>query len=188
MKQHLPDAKLIACLRDPTERAYSRFWNSKAEYDKNATLTFEQKLIDRPEFIAEGFYFDQLSRFYGLFPRDNILVTLYDDLHADPVAFMQSLYRFLGVDTSFDAGLRDIRVNAAAGKKRLAKSRVLWGASKLLTHLGMHTAAESLRRDNRVEMPPMNQQTRDHLNNVYGTHNRKLEQLIGRDLSQWGRC
>jgi hypothetical protein len=72
MRQDLPGARLIARLRNPTERAYSRYWNSKTKYEKNAALTFEQKLAERPQFIAEGFYFDQLGRFYDLFPREQL--------------------------------------------------------------------------------------------------------------------
>jgi len=185
MWKHLPGAKLIACLRNPTERAYSRYWNSKAKYRKNAGLTFEQKLVDRPEFIAEGFYFDQLKRFYNLFPREQILVTLYDDLRDRPGEFLREIYRFLGVAASFDAGLEGIRVNAAAGKRHLARSGIVWSASALLAYIGLRSAAERLRKDNSVTIPPMSPETREHLVEVYKDKNRDLEQLIGRDLSHW---
>ena len=92
--KHVPDVKLIASLRNPTERAYSRFWNSKAFYDRNINMSFEDKLEDRPEFIAEGMYCDQLERFYDLFPRENILILLFDDLKADPAQFMRRIYEF----------------------------------------------------------------------------------------------
>ena len=185
MQKHLPNAKLIACLRNPTERAYSRYWNSKAKYKKNAGLTFEQKLVERPEFIAEGFYFDQLERFYRLFKKEQILVTLYDDLRDHPVTFMRAIYSFLNVDTSFDAGLDGIRVNAAAGKKRLAKSSIVYTASKLLGHIGLRATAELVRRANSVSMPPMRPETRGRLIEIYKDQNRKLQQLIGRDLGHW---
>jgi hypothetical protein len=185
MHRHLPDAKLIACLRNPTERAYSRYWNSKAKYEKNAELTFEQKLLDRPEFIVEGFYFDQLMRFYNVFPREQILVTLYDDLRDHPVEFMQTIYGFLGVDATFDARLNDIRINASAGKKLLAKSRIAWNTSKFLAKCGMRSAAEWLRKENSIAIPPMTPQTREYLVGVYREPNRKLQQLIGRDLGHW---
>lgn len=185
MKRHLPHAKLIACLRNPTERAYSRYWNSKAKYKQNAGLTFEQKLAEKPEFVSEGFYFDQLVRFLEVFDRKQLLITLYDDLRDQPIDFMRGIYGFLGVDSSFDAGLDGIRVNAAAGKKQLAKSSILWSASKLLAHFGMRSAAERMRIDNSVDIPVMAPQTHDYLVGVYAEQNRRLEQLIGRNLSQW---
>ena len=48
-----------------------------------------------------GLYFAQLSRYYARFPAEQIAVFLYDDLVAAPVELTQSIYRFLGVDTSF---------------------------------------------------------------------------------------
>jgi hypothetical protein len=185
MKRHLPDAKLIACLRNPTERAYSRYWNSKAKYKRNAGLTFEQKLAEKPEFVAEGFYYDQLDRFLKVFDRKQMLITLYDDLRDHPIDFMRGIYGFLDVDSSFDAKLDGIRVNAAAGKKQLAKSSILWNTSKLLAHLGMRSTAERLRMDNSVEIPDMDPRTHDYLVGVYAEQNRQLGQLIGRNLSHW---
>jgi hypothetical protein len=113
------------------------------------------------------------------------VVTLYDDLRDHPVEFMRAIYTVLGVDTSFDAGLGGIRVNAADGKKLLAKSGVVWSASTLLAHVGMRSAAEWLRRENSVTMPPMSPQTHARLVDVYKEQDRLLQELIGRDISQW---
>jgi hypothetical protein len=113
------------------------------------------------------------------------LDTLYDDLRDQFVQFMQTIYGFLGVDATFDAGLQDIHINASAGKKLLAKSRIAWNTSKLLAKVGMRSAAERLRKENSIEMPAMTTQTRDYLVGLYAEPNRKLQQLIGRDLGHW---
>lgn len=187
IRRHLPNVKLIASLRNPIERAYSRYWDSKARWAKNAPLSFEEKLKDRPEFIQEGFYANQLTRYYDNFPKEQILVLLYDDLVATPVQFMSKIYAFIGVDPTFDAGLGSSQINASSGKNRLAKSKILWFMSRSLKYMGFIFAAEAIRTKNCVEIPPMSPETRHMLIDTYGDENIKLGQLIGRELGAWNR-
>ena len=181
----LPGAKLIACLRNPVERAYSRYWNSKAKFDHNAKLTFEDKIRTKPEFIQEGFYFDQLVRFHELFPQDHIRVLLYDDIRDRPESFMKDIYEFLGVDPEIHTGFERARINTAAGKRNLARSKPLWYVSRALSRANLHTAATRLSKFNSKEMPPMNPETKQRLIEVYRESNQKLGQLINRDLNIW---
>jgi hypothetical protein len=187
IRQSMPDVRLIASLRNPVERAYSRYWNAKAKFDVNAGFSFEEKLKSKPEFIEEGYYVDQLERYYALFPGDRILVLLYDDLVADPRQFIRRVYEFLGVDPGFTTGFEGARINTAAGKKRLARSKALWYASRALSRLNMHGLSERVSRANSVAMPPMSPQTRSLLVNVYREKNIRLQALIDRDLEQWNR-
>jgi len=185
IKKCLPNVKLIACLRNPVERAYSRYWNSKAKFDHNAKLTFEDKLHAKPEFIQEGFYFDQLVRFLELFPSDQMLVLLYDDIRDRPGTFMKDIYEFIGVDPSIHTGFEHARINTAAGKRNLAKSRLLWYVSRALSRANLHTAATRLSQFNSKPIPTMTPETRQRLIEVYRESNQKLGQLINRDLSIW---
>jgi hypothetical protein len=184
---HLPQAKLIASLRNPVDRAYSRYWNTRAKHARNRNVSFEEKLSERPEFIREGFYAEHLERFLALYPRDRLMVLLYDDLVADGRAFMRRIYEFVGVDPQFRAAVEGVTVNRAAGKKFLAHSRALWLASRGLGFLGIHRLAERLHTANSVKLPPMDPGTRRQLHEIYRPHNARLERLIGRDLSHWER-
>jgi hypothetical protein len=185
IRKHIPDAKLIVSLRNPIERAYSRFWNAKARYDRNVRMTFEQKLMDRPEFIAEGMYFDQLNRYYALFPKDKILVLLYDELVRDPEAFIRRVYEFLGVREGVRSGWEFVKINQATGKGYLAKSGAFSALSSATSRLKLHRVAAYLNARNSVELPPMNSETRRFLRDVYYEQNCKLQQLTGLDLSAW---
>jgi hypothetical protein len=187
IKQHLPDVKLIASLRNPVDRAYSRFWNSKAKYEQNIGLSFEEKLRQKPEFIREGFYGAQLQRFFELFPRERILVLLYDDMIEDPRGFMRRMYQFLDVDPDFVSGCESHRVNAAAGKKYLARSQTMWLASRALSRIRLRSLAERVRKANATPLPQMNPGTRRMLHDIYAGEIRQLQELIGRDLSRWNR-
>jgi len=186
--KHLPGVKLIVSLRNPVDRAYSHFLNVKAKHEHNLDLTFEEKLRKvrgGAEIIREGFYAEHLSRYYALFPRESILVLLYDELVADPKAFLERIYRFLEVDPSFDSPAIDARINMAVGKKHLARSRPLWYLSRALSRLDAHRLSERLRRLNARPAPQMSGETRRMLIDIYREANKELERLIGRDLSHW---
>jgi hypothetical protein len=185
IRKCLPGVKLVACLRNPVERVYSRCWNSKAKFDHSAELTFEEKLRAKPEFIQEGLYFDQLARFFQSFPREDMRVLLYDDIRDRPASFMKDVYEFIGVDPSIHTGFESARINTAAGKRNLARSRLLWYMSRALSRANLHTAATRLSRFNSKPMPPMNPETRRELVEVYRESNRKLGELLKRDLSSW---
>lgn len=186
--RHLPDVKLIVSLRNPVDRAYSHYMNVKAKHEHNAGLSFEEKLRKvrgRAEIVKEGLYADQLRRYYALFPADNVLVLLYDDLVADPRAFLRRIYEFLGVDAGFEAPALSARINMAAGKKHLARSSMLWYLSRALSRLDAHGLSERLRRLNARPEPEMSAETRRMLIETYRQKNAELAELIGRDLSHW---
>jgi hypothetical protein len=149
-------------------------------------MSFEGKLKDRPEFIEEGMYYDQLQRYYALFPRENILVLLFDEIKSDPKSIMRQIFEFIGVEPDFETGWETVRVNQAAGKGNLAKSPFfLANLSKVLMHLRMHSLAQFVRDINSLDEPPMSEEMRKTLQAVYCDQNRKLEELIGRDLGHW---
>ena len=185
---HLPDIKLIACLRDPVERLYSRYWNAKAKYPENTDLTFEQKLEKKPLFIHEGLYADHLERYFRLFPRENILITFYEDLKDNPGGYLRNIYRYLSVDEGFESPLLKQTVNSAASKNKISKSKALWHLYQGLMKIRAFGLAEYVHRANMIPYPPMRQETRRWLvEDVYAESNRRLSDLVGRDLSHWSR-
>lgn len=188
IEKHLPNVKLIASLRNPVDRAYSHFMNVKAKHEHNADLTFEEKLRKvrgEAEIIKEGFYADHLKRYYALFPPENILVLLYDELATDPKAFLRRIYRFLEVDPDFESDATEARINMAAGKKRLARSAPLWYLSRALSRLDAHRLSERIRKLNARPEPGMSAETRQMLIDTYREKNAELEALLGRDLRHW---
>lgn len=186
--QHLPNAKLIVSLRNPVERLYSRYWNSKAKYVSNRDLSFEEKIKQKPLFIGEGFYYDHLTRYYRLYPREQILVLLYDDLEKDPHGFLSEIYKFLGVDPEFTSDYQEIKINSAAAKKYVGKSQLLWNIHRGLMRVRLFSLARMVEDMNRNEYPPMHAETKRWLvEEVYKDKNRQLEELIGRDLTAWNR-
>ncbi len=185
IKADLPDAMLIASLRNPVDRLYSHYWNVKSKFPENADLSFEEKIAQKPSFIEEGFYFDQLQRYFRYFAKDQILILLFDDLESKPMELLHEVYRFLHVDPNFDPGMASRRMNASSSKKLLGKSQILWYLHRGLLRIGMLRLAHFIERMNRREIPPMRRETRKQLVEVYRPKNQELQELIGRDLTHW---
>ena len=101
--KHLPNVKLVACLRNPAERAYSDYrYNIQEKGRFSLYKDFEEVLKNDKDFVKRGFYFKQLKEYFELFPRENILILFYEDLKRDPIEFIHDIYKFLGLkDTKF---------------------------------------------------------------------------------------
>ena len=115
----LPDAKLIATLRDPVERAWSQY---RHEVDLGfETLSFEealaaedsrlageeQRLASDPRavsfahqhhgYVARGRYAEQLERWYEHVAPERLLLVRAEDLFADPAPELRRVADLLGV-------------------------------------------------------------------------------------------
>jgi hypothetical protein len=92
----LGPVRVMACLRDPVERAWSSYL-----YARKHGLwpePFGEALRTRPELLGHGRYATGLGRFLQRFPRELVLVALFDDLVVDPQGFLDTVTDFLGVD------------------------------------------------------------------------------------------
>jgi len=113
----VPEAKLIAILRDPAESAYSGFLMTRKNGRKPLSdfaraLEAEEGRVKDDWWIGrykrKGFYHAELSLYYGLFGPEQIRVYLHEDLEEDPSGVVRNAHGFLGVDDSFcpDVSLR----------------------------------------------------------------------------------
>ena len=203
IRRYIPEAKLIAILRNPIDRAYSHFLHmvrsGTEPLDDIAQALREEEVGIHKErtfqdYIGRGLYYDQLKRYFGMFPRERVRVYLYEDLSDAPISTVQDAFRFLGVNDSFvpDVSLRrnvsgnpkykslDTLLRRQSRIKHAAKvylpARMRWRLSK---------AFDDLKTRNLVEPPPLRSEVRRQLISVYREDILKLQALIHRDLSGW---
>ena len=93
----LPDCRLIAILRNPIDRAYS--WYQYARRTRNDSRDFERFVREEPAALGAGLYHRHLHRYLALFPREALLVLVYEELVRDPASELGRLARFLGIGT-----------------------------------------------------------------------------------------
>ncbi len=115
IREQSPDARLIAILRDPTERARSHYeWAVQAGWE---TQPFEEAIHDllkadaleaaraRPQentgYITWGEYGRILAGYFAEFSAERILVLYTSDLKHDPAGVMRQIFAFLEVNDSY---------------------------------------------------------------------------------------
>jgi hypothetical protein len=124
MAQVIPQARLIALLRNPVERAYSDYQmvarkdrehktfeeairlEASAEAGKARPLGKEGEnsegedravLDEDSEYLSRGLYVDQLLRWSQFFPREQLLVLKSEDLFENPHETLKTVLEFLGL-------------------------------------------------------------------------------------------
>ena len=88
--------RLMVTLRDPLDRAFSSYLYMLKMGQQPGT--FGAALRSRPELLDHGRYGTGLARFAATVGADRIYIAVFDDLVADPQAFVTDLLSWLGLD------------------------------------------------------------------------------------------
>lgn len=96
MRADLPNVKLIAILRNPAERAFSQYRFQVRQ--QNLRCSFSERMEQEEELFVRGLYFDQLSRYFDIFPRQNLKVFIFEKVMFAPDRTLNEIATFLGVD------------------------------------------------------------------------------------------
>jgi hypothetical protein len=161
----VPDAKLIALLRDPVDRALSHYHHEVAlgrepltfeeaiEAEPERTRGEEERLVREPgyfshawwdyAYLARGRYAEQLERWLAVFSREQLLVVASDELAVEPGQTYGRVLDFLG-EPAHELG--------------------------------------SYQRDYELSYDEMRPDTRRRLAEHFAEPNRRLYELLGRDL------
>lgn len=201
IQHYIPNAKLIAILRDPVERAYSNFLNSVRE-DLEPITDFTQAMQAESERICNnwsprwyykqrGFYYAQLKRYFDRFDRNQIKVYLYEDLQSNSIGLMQDMFRFLGVDDTFvpdtfqKHNVSGIPRNKALHKFLKPSNPIGSILRPLLPSKLRQGLKNSLINFNLRKKPQLSSEVRRQFIEEYREDILKLQDLIQRDLSSW---
>lgn len=196
IKKYVPDAKMIAILRNPVDRAYSNYLHCRRDgresiEDFSMALQAEKQRIaakwsDLWHYKKQGFYSEQVSRYLGLFDREQLLFLLYDDFAANPIQFVQDIFHFLGVDNTFAVDM-SVRHNRAGIPKNATYLKIYKSVQKhsaQLKRIVPYSIRQAMRRQ-MLEQPRLAEEDRIALAREYHTDILQLSELIGCDLSNW---
>lgn len=111
IQRELPDVKIIACLREPGNRAHSRFQeivNDNPERYKDRTFARVLRAqIENDDHLAQfGHYAEQLAPYFALFAREQIHVVIDERLKANADYELGLITEFLGLPS--DAIMPDL--------------------------------------------------------------------------------
>ena len=159
--------------------------------------TFQEALAEEGTRIAQdwfsglyyktnGFYGRQLRVWYDLFPRDQIKVCLYEDWCRTPHAMLADVFQFLKVNPDFQPVLARSNVTRVPRSRRLHSLALR--PEQTTEKWGRLAAAIIQRMDQNYNLsspPPLEPLIRQKLTEEYREDTLSLQELIGRDLSQW---
>lgn len=109
IRRYCPCAKIIIMLRNPVDRAFSAYNHYSRVNPRSRNWdwllpgeSFEDNL--RAElrtgfsigFLARGRYAEQLKNLYGLFPREQVKIVIFERFTADPEGSLKEIVEFLG--------------------------------------------------------------------------------------------
>lgn len=204
IKALLPQVKLMAILRHPAERLYSRHSHLVREgLEEPGTFHkfFDRESVywRRSDLINEGFYYQRLKPFFEAFPREHIRIYLYEDFISETDAVVKDVFEFLGVDPSVSVGtdvvynksgrVKNKFVNKLIGQNawpiRMMKSLTPGLHRMLRKNPSWYGLLNKLRSRN-LQKPGLPQEVRRRLiDEVYLEDIKQLGPLIGKDLSAW---
>jgi len=198
IQRSIPDAKIIAILRNPAERAYSNFLHL-VQVGREPLSSFAEALQAEEGrmrdkwgpiwyYKQKGFYHAQVKRYFDTFGRDQVRIWLYEDLRDDPSRMTRDVFRFLDVDERFVPN-----VSIEHNPSGLPKNESLYTWVRKLTArnpvlverflpAGLRGYVKSLIF---VKRPPFPAEIREQLLDSYREDILRLQDLIGEDLSPW---
>lgn len=205
----VPDVKIIMCLRNPIDRAYSQWWHAQ----KNWTNTDFQRSINyhatNDVFITPGLYEYHISKWENYFPTSQIKIVFFDDFISDNKSFIQNIYDFIGVDSKYSPSIIGEKIKSGEDLNEPSvlydkRNQIRDGIRKytpeilkeyLLSPLYHKYSSNFFNFYKKIIDPVgrsgynegMDADTRRELERVYYDSIKKLENRTGRDLSQWFR-
>jgi hypothetical protein len=197
LRELAPNTKLLLTLRCPADRAYSNFLHARL-LGREPIANFGQALRAESNRIsdgwshffhyrAKGWYYRQLAPWLDLFPREQIMINLYEDLRSDPARLLGDIFRFIGVDPDYQINwetkynlsgppwgvqLRLLLQRSAPVARRFLPGRARTGIKEVVQRYttGPSFAPSAIRREMLQD---------------YAPDIEKLAKFLGRDLSGW---
>ncbi|MGF1640786.1 MAG: sulfotransferase [Rhodospirillales bacterium] len=192
----VPDAKIIAVLRNPIERCLSHYVMCVQQGLEHRSFSeaIDAEITGRDRsfgYVEVGRYATQLARYDSVFRDGQTRVLFYDDLVRNKVSLLDEILMFIGVEGTIPAREIDFSANTG-GRLRGGLFAVLYKNRKYYLPYLSKVVPKSRRakvRDalfiERSRYPSMTDRDRARLASVYASDIEALTRRTGRDLSGW---
>ena len=187
-----PRAKILICLRDPIERAYSGYTDHRRSRE---TLTFHKALAAEEsrtsyEFIWQykklGLYYESVKRFLDVFGPDQVRIVFFEDIRERLDDTIGGICRFLGVDDAYRIqAVRRFNPSGTPNAFMTRMGRLLPWVKNAMKKIMPKRYARF--RSKTLTKEPMAEEDREYLREYYREDIANLSGLLGKDLSHWLR-
>jgi hypothetical protein len=190
LRRLLPQARLIAQLRNPIERAYSDYCMHyrRGQVSKDVDRYLDAARTPIPRLLDDGFYYRHLMSFLRVFATAQIRVLLYDDIRQRPSELFRDVCGYLGIDDTVAPQSVEQRVkDKDTPVIRPSARRVLAPLKAFVAPYRQKRAFVSVRSlvARTLRYPPLSPALHERLAALYAEDIASLSALLGRDLSMW---
>lgn len=196
-----PHAKIVACLRNPVDRAFSHYLHDIRYGRIPASVPFRAALSSNPAYLAHGLYGAAVARYCSFFPPDQLLVFPYEDIARCPQETVSRIYSFLGIDAAHTPPSLWMRAHA----RRMPRSVLIealfsrwWlGIIRFSARSHLHFLPRLIRQSSliplffrlnvatRFSWPALSPAERRFLEQYFTSDIRLLERQLGISFSGW---
>lgn len=163
MAKYISDVKLILCIREPSNRAYSEFQM------QNPGKTFTFDIAEKRGYLSRGKYYKQIvNHILPFFPKKNLYVVIQEQMKNNTLLVMNNIYNFLGVQT-VDFGTHKVTFQEATNRNLDLKKD-----SKIKAYKIWNTKYKSM--DSKLD---------NKLKEYFKKHNDKLFEFLNYDIQEW---
>ena len=187
-----PDARILFILRDPVARTISHYWYMVRFFGERRDLL--TAIREDEDYVATSDYALQMQPFLDLFGPERVFAITTESLAGQPQATMAGIYRWLGVNETFEAPNLDERANETpdvvtqvrgSGALHRFRHSTLWNAvgpmiPASLRGLGRRFSEKPVERR---EVDPA--AARRYLRPIQRPQVAALEALLGRRFPEW---
>lgn len=195
IKKTIPNAKIIFCLRNPIERAFSHYLGALRSHDEEFSFedSFEKFMnpIDEKSdfynhYIRPGLYFENVRIFMDIFGKENIKIVIFEEFVSDTKSVFQEILDFLEIKTTIPSNVGET-YNAYAEPlgnigTALVKNKTINRFTKKILPASSRVKLLRILTNKRGKKPEMQKKHKKILEKVYMDDSKKLEKLLGREL------
>lgn len=149
--------KMLAVFRHPVDRYESAYIHHmmQGRFPYTPTIT---EVTDEQSVLTLGRYAEALESWWAIHPQ--LKPMIYDDLVQDPLGFVEEVMDYLDLES--DISMKDLSFRANDKTRKRKRMGSEWD-----------------------RMPTLDPGLRERLHEEYADDTRRLEDLLGRDLSAW---
>jgi len=187
----VPDAKLIVSMRDPVKRAWSHYWLLRERGLESRPV--QQALADELDavathgdyaegilYLSHSMYARHLRYLRDRFPDDQIYVSIFERMIAEPHESYRAVCDFVGLDTDTVPDIVGRPVNAYVQFRSLA----LRGLAKRVGGLGGRIIGR-LNTKRGMSSPDIDDASREMLDGFFAPRIEELRDLLDDQLPEW---
>jgi hypothetical protein len=209
LHQHNPGCQIVFIMRNPVKRTLSSYLMEKLynrvhfqfedlpkALDGSGQLQLEEWQFEA--IIEFGLYHRYLEFIFKYFKKEQVRLILFEDFSNHPLLYCREIFRSFGINDEFQPRVRTIHNKTTLPKSRfyasflkyflVQKNPVKESLKRVMpasTSLKLGERLRDANRSNKNNRYEMGEEVKTFLENYFGPHNKKLQELTGLDFKSW---